>query len=81
MSKLKYDESFPERAGEGAAKGLNNTRIARELGWQPEESFESGLERTVRWYLDRSDWWQPIRSGVYQGERLGLVTSNGPVSP
>ncbi len=70
-----------DRPGHDQRYAMDTSRIARELGWQPEESFESGLERTVRWYLDRSDWWQPIRSGVYQGERLGLVTSNGPVSP
>jgi len=52
---------------------MDTGRIARELGWQPVESFESGLERTVRWYLERPDWWQPVRSGVYRGERLGLV--------
>ena len=42
-----------------------------ELGWRPRESFESGLRKTVRWYLDNRAWWEPIRSGVYRGERLG----------
>ena len=44
-----------------------------QLGWRPRESFESGLERTIRWYLDHQEWWAPLRQSVYGGERLGLL--------
>ena len=54
---------------------MDTSRILRELGWQPQETFESGLKQTVRWYLDRPDWWEPIRGTVYRGQRLGLVQS------
>ena len=47
-------------------------KIQSELGWTPREDFESGLERTVRWYLDHSTWIERITSGKYQRERLGL---------
>ncbi|MCR6186034.1 dTDP-glucose 4,6-dehydratase, partial [Escherichia coli] len=44
----------------------------RDLGWVPEETFESGIEKTVRWYLDNPTWWQRVLDGSYAGERLGL---------
>ena len=49
------------------------SKIERELGWRPRETFETGLRKTVAWYLDNKSWWQRIRSGVYRGERLGVV--------
>jgi dTDP-glucose 4,6-dehydratase len=51
---------------------IDASRARRALGWQPRRTFEEGLESTVRWYLERRDWWERIRSGVYRGERLGL---------
>ena len=47
--------------------------ILAELGWGPQETFESGLRKTVEWYLANRTWWERIRSGVYRGERLGVV--------
>jgi dTDP-D-glucose 4,6-dehydratase len=47
--------------------------IATELGWEPQETFESGLRKTIEWYLANRAWWERIRSGVYRGERLGVV--------
>ena len=44
-----------------------------DLGWEPRETFESGLRKTVEWYLANRTWWERIRSGVYRGERLGVV--------
>ena len=61
-----------DRPGHDQRYAMDTSRIRDELGWRPEESFESGLESTVRWYLDTPGWWQPIRDGVYRGERLGL---------
>ncbi|MEN3794235.1 dTDP-glucose 4,6-dehydratase [Fulvimarina sp. MAC3] len=61
-----------DRPGHDARYAIDATKIEAELGWRPEESFESGLEKTVRWYLENEAWWSAIRSGRYQGERLGL---------
>jgi dTDP-glucose 4,6-dehydratase len=49
------------------------TKLETELGWRAQDTLESGIEKTVRWYLDRADWWRPLRDKVYNGERLGLV--------
>ena len=51
------------------------TFVYRELGWKPRETFETGLRKTVQWYLDNPKWWGDIRSGRYRGERLGALVS------
>lgn len=61
-----------DRPGHDHRYAIDASKITNELGWRPTRSFEQGLAETVRWYLDRSDWWQPIREGKYRGERLGL---------
>ncbi|MEE2949855.1 MAG: dTDP-glucose 4,6-dehydratase [Pseudomonadota bacterium] len=61
-----------DRPGHDARYAIDAAKIESELGWRPAESFETGLEKTVRWYLDNEDWWSAIRSGHYRGERLGL---------
>jgi dTDP-glucose 4,6-dehydratase len=61
-----------DRPGHDLRYAIDPAKIERELGWRPRESFESGLRKTVRWYLDNRDWWGAIRSGQYRGERLGL---------
>jgi dTDP-glucose 4,6-dehydratase len=43
------------------------------LNWHPKFDFESGLEETVRWYVENRSWWEPLRHRGYQGERLGLL--------
>ena len=60
-----------DRPGHDLRYALDSSRLQRELGWSPRESFESGLRRTVVWYLNRRDWWQPLVDNVYRGERLG----------
>jgi dTDP-glucose 4,6-dehydratase len=60
-----------DRPGHDQRYAIDASKIERELGWRPQESFESGLRKTVRWYLENRDWWGRIRSGVYRGERLG----------
>lgn len=60
-----------DRPGHDRRYAIDASKIRRELGWQPSETFESGLARTVRWYLDNDWWWKPIRAGRYAGERLG----------
>jgi dTDP-glucose 4,6-dehydratase len=66
-----------DRPGHDQRYAIDATKAHRELGWRPQESFESGLERTVRWYLDNREWWQPLRDRVYGGERLGLLAATG----
>ncbi|MES1158620.1 MAG: dTDP-glucose 4,6-dehydratase [Terricaulis silvestris] len=61
-----------DRPGHDRRYAIDCAKLERELGWRPKESFETGLRRTVQWYLDRSDWWEPLR-GV-AGQRQGLIT-------
>ncbi len=62
-----------DRPGHDHRYAIDASKARRELGWQPRESFESGLERTVHWYLKNRSWWEPLRQRVYGGERLGLL--------
>ncbi|MEX6509167.1 dTDP-glucose 4,6-dehydratase [Jiella sp. M17.18] len=61
-----------DRPGHDARYAMDITKISTELGWRPRESFETGLAKTVAWYLANRHWWEAIRSQSYQGERLGL---------
>ena len=67
-------EHVADRPGHDYRYALDPAKIGSELGWKPQESLESGLAQTVRWYLDNRTWWERIRSGIYRGERLGLVS-------
>lgn len=60
-----------DRPGHDARYAIDAGKIGRELGWTPKETFETGLRRTVEWYLANPGWWGDIRSGTYRGERLG----------
>jgi dTDP-glucose 4,6-dehydratase len=62
-----------DRPGHDLRYAIDPTKIMTELGWRPHESFESGLRKTVMWYLENRAWWGRIRSNVYRGERLGVV--------
>jgi dTDP-glucose 4,6-dehydratase len=66
-----------DRPGHDHRYAIDATKARRELGWQPQESFESGIENTIKWYLKNRTWWQPLRQNVYAGERLGLVAAAG----
>lgn len=61
-----------DRPGHDLRYAIDASKIARELGWKPEETFETGLRKTVEWYLQNKQWWQRVRDGSYRGERLGL---------
>lgn len=62
-----------DRRGHDRRYAMDASKARSELGWEPLFSFESGLEHTIRWYLDNPEWWMPLREHVYRGERLGLV--------
>ncbi|BCH35535.1 dTDP-glucose 4,6-dehydratase [Mesorhizobium sp. L-8-10] len=64
-----------DRPGHDRRYAMDASRLERELGWRPQESFETGLARTVDWYLENQWWWEPIRAGTYAGERLGQMAS------
>ncbi|WP_226811313.1 dTDP-glucose 4,6-dehydratase [Candidatus Steffania adelgidicola] len=61
-----------DRPGHDRRYAVDAEKIFRELGWQPKETFESGLAKTVQWYLTHRAWWQRVLDGSYHGERLGL---------
>ena len=62
-----------DRPGHDVRYAIDASKIERELGWRPEETFESGIRKTVQWYLGNPTWWQRVLDGSYQGERLGTV--------
>jgi len=61
-----------DRPGHDRRYAIEPGKLHRELGWRPLESLDSGLRKTVRWYLDNQDWCHAVRADVYGGERLGL---------
>jgi len=61
----------PDRPGHDRRYAINANRIARELGWNPIETFETGISKTVQWYLTHDEWLSAIRDHRYQGQRLG----------
>jgi dTDP-glucose 4,6-dehydratase len=66
-------EYVTDRPGHDQRYAIDAGKIERELGWRPRESFESGLFKTVKWYLTNEPWWQHVADGSYRGERLGLL--------
>jgi dTDP-glucose 4,6-dehydratase len=61
-----------DRPGHDLRYAIDASHIRDELGWQPLETFDSGLRKTVEWYLENEPWWQRVVSGDYRGQRLGL---------
>ena len=61
-----------DRPGHDWRYAIDASKIREQLGWQPLESFESGMRRTVQWYLDHLDWCEAVKAETYQGQRLGL---------
>ena len=75
---LSYREQIKfvaDRPGHDFRYAIDATKLQMELGWKPLETFESGMEKTITWYLENRAWWEAIQSGDYQGERLGLKTA------
>lgn len=61
-----------DRPGHDMRYAIDAGKIDRELGWRPQETFESGIRKTVSWYLNNETWWRRVQDGSYAGERLGL---------
>ena len=85
LDELQFDAAFgpreslitfvADRPGHDFRYAIDATKIKNELGWAPRETFETGLRKTVQWYLGNRPWWERVRSGVYRGERLGVLTN------
>jgi dTDP-glucose 4,6-dehydratase len=61
-----------DRPGHDQRYAIDASKLERDLGWRAQETFETGIKKTVRWYLENRDWWKPLRENIYRGERLGL---------
>jgi dTDP-glucose 4,6-dehydratase len=61
-----------DRPGHDRRYAIDCGKLASQLGWTPRETFETGLKKTIEWYLENEAWWRPLRDGVYDGGRLGL---------
>ena len=71
----KYEELIThvaDRPGHDRRYAIDPTKLTRDLGWSPKETFDTGIRKTVQWYLDNEWWWRPIREKRYNGERLGV---------
>lgn len=66
-----------DRPGHDRRYAIDAGKIERELGWTPQETFDSGLRKTVRWYLDNLDWCRHVQDGSYRRERLGAGKEHG----
>ena len=62
-----------DRPGHDKRYAIDAGKIERELGWAPDESYVTGIRKTVQWYLDNSEWCQHVQDGSYQRERLGTM--------
>ena len=77
---LKSGRSFSEkiifvddRPGHDFRYAIDASKIEVELGWKPKESFETGIKKTISWYLDNQFWWEKIQKMEYKQERLGIT--------
>src|SRR5690606_21183579 len=62
-----------DRPGHDRRYAIDASKIEQELGWTPQETFETGLRKTVQWYLENEAWWKRVQDGSYQGQRLGVT--------
>ncbi len=62
-----------DRPGHDYRYAIDSSKIERELGWAAKETFDTGLQKTVDWYVTNEMWWMPLRLKTYSGERLGLI--------
>jgi dTDP-glucose 4,6-dehydratase len=64
-----------DRPGHDRRYAIDASKIERELGWRAQENFESGIEKTVKWYLENRAWWQAILDRGYAAKRVGLASA------
>ena len=69
-----------DRPGHDRRYAIDSSKLQNELAWQPQETFESGIKKTIQWYLDNQTWVDRVKDGSYQGQRLGQETATGGVS-
>ena len=62
-----------DRPGHDFRYSIDATKIEKELGWKPKESFQTGIKKTVLWFLENRDWWREIKKFKYKQERLGIL--------
>jgi dTDP-D-glucose 4,6-dehydratase len=62
-----------DRAGHDVRYAIDATKIANELNWTPDETFATGIKKTVLWYLENAIWCDRVKDGSYQGQRLGVI--------
>ena len=67
-----------DRPGHDVRYAIDASKIERDLGWRPQDTFETGLRKTVQWYLDNPDWWRRVLDGNYQLDRLGQSNVQAP---
>ena len=70
--KIKY---VTDRPGHDRRYAIDSSKMQKELGWIPEETFETGLRKTIEWYLANQSWCKNVQDGSYQRERLGEINS------
>ncbi len=66
-----------DRPGHDHRYAIDANKLESELGWRAKEDFETGMEKTIGWYLDNEAWWRPLHDKVYAGQRLGLANPSG----
>jgi len=74
--RTKLIEYVTDRPGHDRRYAIDASRLEGELGWRAKETFETGIERTVRWYLENDSWWRPIRAAGVGVSRLGLAAAD-----
>jgi dTDP-glucose 4,6-dehydratase len=62
-----------DRPGHDRRYAIDASKLETDLGWRSRETFETGIKKTVRWYIERADWWRPLRENIYRGDRLGIL--------
>ena len=62
-----------DRPGHDFRYAIDSSKLQNKLGWSPKETFETGIRKTIDWYLDNKTWWQEIQNNTYQQERLGVL--------
>ena len=76
-NKGKYEDLIQfvdDRPGHDFRYAINSEKIKKDLGWHPNESFQTGIDKTIRWYLDNEEWWRKIQKNNYNQQRLGKIS-------